>query len=748
MERPRKRGAAPPEPSVGGPTPSGSDLNRRQLTSRVDHTALRVAVRAAIFMPASLVTARLLLGEEAQTFAAFGAFVALTMVPFAGRAASRAIAWALLAAAGCVLIAIGTAASTVPVAAVAVAGLASFLIFFGGVVNPYVAAARQGAILLLALPLMVPGDPSEIGIRVAGWLLACGICVPATFLLWRVPWISDLRHRSAAACGELAGLMAEPESQAAASRSRAAVWEMVRSFTDTPSRPTGSAGSSASISRLIDRLSWLYDLAALSEGEDRPVAGQAALVRKPASDLLSACRAVLAGEAADLRTGQLERALSGLEASTDQRVLALAESGGSGPGDEARSLRHLFRVVKMGRVTLEVADAVEVIGERERAMGLGRRLRTWATAWAPEEARAAGRMIRHHSALRSTWLRNSIRGAAGIALAVLIAELLAVQNAFWVVLGTLSILRSDALGTRRSALRAMFGTIAGIALAAVCLVAIGSDETLLWACFPVAVLIAVYARKALSFGTGQAGFAAMVIILYNLTAPVGWEIGLVRVQDVAISCGICLLVGFLIWPRGATALIRDSLAASYREAAALLAHRARRVLAPGADPGGTDPEGDGLQARAVTANARLDAALRQFLDEPGRDPLKGEDLIALCAGGIRLTGTAAEIDRIRSAEWFDPSSGAGSAPLGRAIESVSGWYRSAGDLLGAGRPLPGPVSLPDERGRDLGSGPADPGGTLASFWVGESIGYLAELSERYVERSRRLQARGGEDRPG
>lgn len=554
----------------------------------------------------------------------------------------------------------------------------------------------------------------------------------------------------------MAGWLRNPTNGASGPGPNTAVWDMVRAFTGSPSRPTGSAGASASISRLVYGLSWLYDLAALSEREGRSpkLDAETAEVREQttnaASDLLSACAKILGGEDGRLPEAPLEKALMRLEESTSRQVLELAGSDSPQKPDDERSLGDTFRLAEIGRTTLGVARAVAVVRERERAMGIRTRLRTWLTVWGPEELAAAGRTIRNHSALRSTWFRNSVRGAAGITLAVLAAELLPIQNGFWVVLGTLAILRSDALGTRRSALRGMAGTVVGIVAAAGVLVAIGNDHTLLWSLFPVAVLVAVYARTALSFGVGQAGFAAMVIILYNLADPVGWQIGLVRIQDVAIGCGISLLVGFLIWPRGAVALIRDSVKASYRDGADLLAHRARSLLA-----GDRYAEDDELSARSAKSNARLDAALRQFLDEPGEHPLKNENMIALCAGGMRLAGTAAEIGLVRSAEWFDPSTPAAGNRPDRAVESVTGWYRSAGNSLGAGRRLPEPVAAPGGVLRALRDGSGEPSAILTRFWIREHLASLAELSGRYAQRSGALRDAGNRrspdgppDRPG
>jgi uncharacterized membrane protein YccC len=58
-----------------------------------------------------------------------------------------------------------------------------------------------------------------------------------------------------------------------------------------------------------------------------------------------------------------------------------------------------------------------------------------------------------HVERHSVWLHNSVRGAIALALAVLVAELTGVQHSFWVVLGTLSVLRSSAFSTGQNVLR-------------------------------------------------------------------------------------------------------------------------------------------------------------------------------------------------------------------------------------------------------------------------------------------------------
>ena len=80
---------------------------------------------------------------------------------------------------------------------------------------------------------------------------------------------------------------------------------------------------------------------------------------------------------------------------------------------------------------------------------------------------AAQRITAGHITRRSVWFQNSLRGALGLALAVLLAELTQIQHGFWVVLGAMSVLRTTALTTGSTALRALGGTFVGFLVGAV-----------------------------------------------------------------------------------------------------------------------------------------------------------------------------------------------------------------------------------------------------------------------------------------
>src|SRR5262249_18022081 len=144
------------------------------------------------------------------------------------------------------------------------------------------------------------------------------------------------------------------------------------------------------------------------------------------------------------------------------------------------------------------------------------------------------------------------------------------DHAFWAVLGTLSVLRSNALATGRTALSAVAGTAFGILPASLLLIPLGTQAAVLWAVFPASVFVAAYAPSVIGFAAGQAAFTLLIVILFNLLQPVGWTLGLVRLQDVLVGAGMSLVIGTLFWPRGARGQLRTALALLYRRETAYL----------------------------------------------------------------------------------------------------------------------------------------------------------------------------------
>ena len=264
-----------------------------------------------------------------------------------------------------------------------------------------------------------------------------------------------------------------------------------------------------------------------------------------------------------------------------------------------------------------------------------------------------------------------------------------VQHGFWVVLGTLSVLRTNAASTESTALRALGGTVVGFAVGALLLLGIGTSTPALWVALPIAVAVAAYAPGTLPFAFGQAAFTVVVVVLFNLLVPVGWKVGLLRIQDVALGCAVSLVVGVLFWPRGASSVVGDDLADAFRRGSAYLTQAVDWALGTRHDP----PDAG---AAAITAATRLDEALRGFLAEQGAKRLSKQDLWMLVMATMRLRLTAYSLagmqapDHARHRPHGDMAYAR--ASLARATTDLVGFYERIAVLVG--RPFPGQVLLP------------------------------------------------------
>jgi uncharacterized membrane protein YccC len=277
---------------------------------------------------------------------------------------------------------------------------------------------------------------------------------------------------------------------------------------------------------------------------------------------------------------------------------------------------------------------------------------------------SGARVVARHLNLRSVAFHNAARGAVALSAAVAIADLADVRNGFWVVLGTLSVLRTNAASTGATALRALLGTVAGFAVGGALILGIGTSVAGLWAALPVAVLVAAYAPGAAPFAVGQAGFTVVVAVLYNLLTPIGWKVGELRVEDVAIGCGVSMVVGLLFWPRGAGVAVSGDLADAFYRGDDYLRQATAWAL-------GFRPQRPNTGPAAVAAASELEDGLRQFLTEQGAKRVSKQDLWRLVGGATRLRLAAHSLEGVPFSEGGDDPAG---ATLDEHADGLTGWY--------------------------------------------------------------------------
>jgi uncharacterized membrane protein YccC len=244
------------------------------------------------------------------------------------------------------------------------------------------------------------------------------------------------------------------------------------------------------------------------------------------------------------------------------------------------------------------------------------------------------RRLRAHLSLHSVHARDAVRTGFGLGAACALAGAFSLAHGFWVALATLTVLRSSLRATARRVGAAVAGTVVGSAAAFLLVEAVGSRTGLYAALLPVVVAVAIAANAGVGFLAGQAGFTVAIVVLFNLLAPAGWHIGILRVEDVAAGALTGAVAGVLAWPRGAGAELPAAVGALTRTGRAYLAASVRALAGGDADPGVSQAL-DRARRPAMVAAVRVDADLAQYLAEAPA-PEEAAAWAAAAAAGHRL----------------------------------------------------------------------------------------------------------------
>jgi uncharacterized membrane protein YccC len=663
------------------------------------------AVRATIVVPALFALTFKVIGDpQMALFAVFGGFASLVLVTFGGTRRDKLIAHFGLAVAGSVVLTIGTVVSGTAWLAALVTIPVAFGVFFAGVAGPNAASAVTPTLLIFVLPVASAGGLSTVPSRLEGWWLAAAVSTAAVLLLSPKSPGDRLRAVTAATATALADHL-EAASRGVATpaylaASLQAKHDLMTQFAATPYRPTGLATADQALSGAVELLEWCGALIgdALDGHLNLDHAARADLdLMAAAAGVLRDAAALLSGENVSLDIDRVEQARA---ASADyQRNL-------SGDPDIIRVCAKIAFHAQVIAVAARAvaADALIVAGRATPGL-IDVQRREWYGVEAGERSPGHGfpvlggaiGFISRHASFRSVWVLNSLRGAVGLAAAVAVADLTGVQHGFWVVLGTLSVLRTSAAATGSTAWRGLAGTVLGFVVGAALLAGIGTGQAALWVALPVAVLVAAYTPGTAPFVFGQAAFTITVVVLFNLLVPVGWKVGLLRVQDVALGCAVSLVVGVLFWPRGASPVVGDDLADAFRRGSSYLTQAVDWAL-------GLRGRAPDTASAAVSAGIRLEDALRGFLTEQGSKKLDKEDLWLLVMSTMRLRLTAYSLATLRGAdvpaypdapEHVDPVR----LELRQSAAELAGFYERAATQMARpphGSPAPEELLAPRE----------------------------------------------------
>jgi len=600
--------------------------------------ALRRALRAAIVLPIAAGVSFAVAGNsQTPLFTIFGSVALLIMVDFPGNRSARALAYGGLGLNGAVLITLGTLVAPHPWVSVALMFALGVAVTFAGVLSEIVAAGQRATLLMFVLPACTPVGP--LPERLLGWLIALAICVPAALFFFPPRHHDELRAYAAGVCNRLADRLEGTGSEREATKAMNALYA---AFLSADYRPVALSAGSRALVRVVDDLGWVSDRITDDTGR---LLGP---MKDPAVRVLRDCAAVLRLRTVAQRVARgadLREALIELRSVSQGRYREDISEVLGEKSDEA--------AVAVGRQLLNrrtIAAAIAVTGRVIRnaaaadarpvwARVLGRRLPdTGAADWVMPETVAVAAITKGFLATRTVVLRNSVRTGLGLALAVAVTHVFPVEHGFWVVLGAMSVLRSSALTTGTRVLRAVAGTAVGFVLGAVVIELLGVDPVVLWLLLPIVAFGSAYVPEVASFVAGQAAFTMMVLINFNLIVPTGWQVGLIRVEDVVVGALVGIVVSVLLWPRGATAAVFKAIETARADGVEFLQAAVLRVTR-GASEDATDRV-MALSHEALEASRTVDDAVRQYLSETGGATDLRAPVVRAANRAIRLRAAA------------------------------------------------------------------------------------------------------------
>ena len=576
-------------------------------------------------------------GSQTPLFTIFGSVALLILVDFPGNRPARALAYAGLGFNGLVLITLGTLVAPHPWVSVAVMFVLGVVVTFSGVLSEIIAAGQRATLLTFVLPACMPVGP--IADRLLGWLIALTVCVPAALFVFPPRHHDELRRDAARVCNRLADALEGAAPAKEATRAMNALWE---SFLSADFRPVALTAGSRALVRVVDDLGFLSDRITDDTGR---LLGD---MKRPLVRVLRDCAAVLrvpnpAARAA--RGADLNSALAELRSVAQGRyrediVEILGERDDAAALAVGRKLlgRRTFSatVGVTGRI---IRNAAAADARPVWARVLGRRLPQTGTAdWVMPETTAVAAITKGFLATRAVVLRNSLRTGLGLALAVAVTHLFPLDNDFWVVLGAMSVLRSSALTTGTRVLRAVAGTAIGFLLGVIVIELVGVDHVVMWILLPVVAFGSAFVPEVASFIAGQAAFTMMVLIIFNLIAPTGWSVGLIRIEDVIIGALVGAVVSVLLWPRGARTRVSKAIDESFAVGAKFLTAAVLRVTR-GASEEATDRV-IALSHDALQASRTVDDAVRQYLSESSGSTDVRAPVVRSANRAIRLRAAA------------------------------------------------------------------------------------------------------------
>ncbi len=687
-------------------------------------TAVRRAVQVTVAACLAFYTLQYVVGDPTTAVYALFAAIALgALSDVQGAPSTRTRTYLAAVAIGAVLITAGTLAAVSTVVAAAGMLVVGFVVAYAGVGGPRVAGVANGLQLFYVLPCFPPFAPDALDQRLAGVLVGGLLLTLADRLVWPAaaprPHGERLLEAADAVAAYAAALRPVLQSPAAAigpelAARRAALDAVARlRLSDIPpaQRPLGpgirdrallaaSAATRVSAGRLAD----LADLLTDSQRTTHP----------GTADLVAASGDAFAALAAALRAGSpTPIATTGLDGALESYVAGRRRHLANQVGDPAD--------LRAGLAGLAVAESARIA-----VLAGGGFLR----APAPDPARTPRQLwflharpaellwqrIRANLTPRSVYLQNAVRLAVGLAVARVVAGVLDLSHGFWVLLATLSLMRTSAVADRAVFVRGFLGTVGGALVAGGLLALAGPDIDVLAWTLPLVMMLGFVAGPLFGVAAGQACFTVVVALLFAQVAPANWRLAEVRLADVVVGGLVGALIGAAVWPRGGGGEVRRAAAAGLDEGARVIRDTVMRLTR-------------GVSSEAPSDLNRLaalfDQAYVQFRTEPSGDA--GPDWLIVLSVVHRLADYVSLLQARHAGEPDQPTDAAGA--LEAAADEVSADYATAAAAIAAGDPPPAGAGAALSRRLDESGAPTLSGTQEAALRIVDGWSWLHALAD-------------------
>ncbi|MCO5994930.1 FUSC family protein [Actinoallomurus rhizosphaericola] len=267
---------------------------------------------------------------------------------------------------------------------------------------------------------------------------------------------------------------------------------------------------------------------------------------------------------------------------------------------------------------------------------------------------------------RSPGFRHSTRMGVAIAVAMALSAWLRLPHGHWLTITVVASLRDSYGDTVTRVVKRIGGTAIGAIVAALALVLVPHQGTLIGLVFVGAAL--GFTVRPVNFGHWMAVATPMIMLLIDYSAPLSWHAAAWRIGLTAAGGLFALAAARVLWPAGTIGLLPGRLARLMRTHAAL----ARAVAAR------FDGEAEASIRRRMEDAAAAAADVEESATRLGQEPAPPEDLVRRLLDATSIARRLRDDVQAVGALWEDRTD---AGPLPAILERVADQLEESADAL-------------------------------------------------------------------